>query len=175
MPITPIAHRREGAHVAPQGAPAQWRRRGEARDHADMRLTCGPRISCGERGVGASSNCFSQPAGRRNRSLCTTQFRAPSPAGGHARASPSEIREFRLVLSAGRRACEPAAKPAIPGVILLHYGFVCYERTLCRHQPPGDWSPGARSLTAAGRLPAPGWSSTGDADWGCSGFNPIVF
>jgi hypothetical protein len=41
-------------------------------------------------------------------------------------ASSSEIREFRL--SAGRRACEPAAKPAIPGVILLRNGLVWPER-----------------------------------------------
>ena len=34
------------------------------------------------------------------------------------------FRNSRISLSAGRRACEPAAKPAIPGVILLHNGFV---------------------------------------------------
>jgi hypothetical protein len=27
-----------------------------------------------------------------------------------------------------RRACKPAAKPAIPGAILLHYAFLWYER-----------------------------------------------
>ena len=40
------------------------------------------------------------------------------------------FRNSRISLSAGRRACEPAAKPAIPGVILLHNGFVWPERTL---------------------------------------------
>jgi hypothetical protein len=29
-------------------------------------------------------------------------------------------------LSAGRRACKPAAKPAIPGVILLRYALLWY-------------------------------------------------
>ena len=38
------------------------------------------------------------------------------------------FRNSRISLSAGRRACEPAAKPAIPGVILLHNGFVWPER-----------------------------------------------
>jgi hypothetical protein len=38
------------------------------------------------------------------------------------------FRNSRISLSAGRRAYEPAAKPAIPGVVLLHYGFVCYGR-----------------------------------------------
>jgi hypothetical protein len=42
------------------------------------------------------------------------------------------FRNSRISLSAGRRACEPAAKPAIPGVILLHYGFLWPERTPTR-------------------------------------------
>jgi hypothetical protein len=41
----------------------------------------------------------------------------------------SSLRNSRISLSAGRRACKPAAKPAILGAVLLHYGFVCYERT----------------------------------------------
>ena len=43
------------------------------------------------------------------------------------------FRNSRISLSAGRRACEPAAKPAIPGVILVHNGFVWPGRT--RQQP----------------------------------------
>jgi hypothetical protein len=35
------------------------------------------------------------------------------------------VRNSRISLSAGRRACEPAAKPAIPGVILVHNGRIC--------------------------------------------------
>ena len=48
------------------------------------------------------------------------------------------FRNSRISLSAGRRACEPAAKPAIPGVILLHNGFVWPERTLVRL---AEWVP----------------------------------
>jgi hypothetical protein len=50
----------------------------------------------------------------------------------------SEPRRGRGIVfrSAGRRACEPAAKPAmaIPGVILLRNGFVWPERTPSRKE-----------------------------------------
>jgi hypothetical protein len=91
-----------------------WRS-GQAKDHTDMRLTCVfPVVGCvwwhlqllfAARGPPKTS---SEP--RRGRGIV--------------------FRNSRISLNAGRRACEPAAKPAIPGVILLHYGFVCYERTL---------------------------------------------
>jgi hypothetical protein len=47
------------------------------------------------------------------------------------------FRNSRISLSAGRRACEPAAKPAILGAILLHNGFFWPERT----QGPGPANP----------------------------------
>jgi hypothetical protein len=52
------------------------------------------------------------------------------------------FRNSRISLSAGPRACEPAAKPAIPGVILVHNGFVWPERTL---QPAAHHSSGVCS------------------------------
>jgi hypothetical protein len=44
----------------------------------------------------------------------------------------SSLRNSRISFSAGRRACKPAAKPAIPGVILVHYGFLWPGRTPAR-------------------------------------------
>jgi hypothetical protein len=56
--------------------------------------------------------------------------RGPPKASSEPRRGRGTVfRNSRISLSAWRRACEPAAKPAISGVILLHYGFVCYERT----------------------------------------------
>ena len=59
-------------------------------------------------------------------------FGSPRAAENQFRARRGRgtvFRNSRISLSAGRRACEPAAKPAMPGVILVQYGFVCYERT----------------------------------------------
>jgi hypothetical protein len=92
---------------------AKWRSQRSCRHATDMR------ISCGERGVDASSTAFRSPRAAEN------QFRAPPGVDGRGIV----FRNSRISLSAGRRACEPAAKPAIPGAILLRYGFVCYERT----------------------------------------------
>ena len=60
------------------------------------------------------------------------------------------FRNSRISLSAGRRACEPAAKPAIPGVILLHNGFVWPERT-----PGWPWAPQGISPQFPGVLVGP--------------------
>jgi hypothetical protein len=71
-------------------------------------------------GASPTDFCFWQPAGRRKRKT-NSELR---------RGRGIVFRNSRISLSAGRRACEPAAKPAIPGVILLHNGFVWPERTL---------------------------------------------
>ena len=99
----------------PRRAAKSFWRSDQAKDHADMRLTCGSHVvGCvwwhlqllfAARGLPKTS---SEP--RRGRGIV--------------------FRNSRSSLSAGRRACEPAAKPAIPGVILLHNGFVWPERTL---------------------------------------------
>jgi hypothetical protein len=68
-------------------------------------------------GVLAHLKLLWQPAGRRK------------PVSSLAVDGASSLRNSRIALSAGRRACKPAAKPAMPGVILPRYGFVCYERT----------------------------------------------
>jgi hypothetical protein len=86
-----------------------------------MRLTCGSPVVGGMWDVCRRIlNCFWQPVGRRKR--------VSSPGVGGA----SSLRNSRISLSAGRRACKPAAKllskPVIPGVILVHCAFLWYER-----------------------------------------------
>jgi hypothetical protein len=95
---------------------------------------------------GGISNCFSQPAGRWK----------PVPSPGVDGAS-IVFRNSRISLSAGRRACEPAAKPAIPGVILLHNGFVWPERTHPHPpRPPPTHQTPSTPLALSPRPPAPG-------------------
>jgi hypothetical protein len=62
-------------------------------------------------------NCFWQPTGRRK------------PVSSPSVHVASSLRNSRISLSAGRRACKPAARPAIPGVILLYYAFLWPGRT----------------------------------------------
>jgi hypothetical protein len=84
------------------------------RDHADMRLACGsPVMGCVLRHLKLFFAARGPPK---------TGF---APRRGRGTVSPKS----RISLSAGRRACKPAAKPAIPGVILVHNGFVWPERT----------------------------------------------
>jgi hypothetical protein len=77
----------------------------KAKGHADMRLACGSAVVGG--GVDASHTAFGSP--RPGRGPPKTGFE-PGVDG----ASP-------LRNSVRRRACKPAARPAIPGAILLHY------------------------------------------------------
>jgi hypothetical protein len=125
-----------------------WRSgQAKAKGHTNMRLTCGfPAVVCGGGACvvcGGICNCFSSPAGPGppGPRAAENQSRVPSPGVGGASYSP-DFRNPRISLSAGRRACEPAAKPAIPGVILLRNGFVWPERTpvpyqgsTCCHSP----------------------------------------
>jgi hypothetical protein len=103
-----------GVARTPRRAAMSFWRSDHAKDHADMRLTCGSHVVVcvwwhlqllfAARGPLKTS---SEP--RRGRAIV--------------------FRNSRNSLNAGRRACEPAAKPAIPGVILVHNGFVWPERT----------------------------------------------
>jgi hypothetical protein len=68
----------------PRRAARSFWRSDHAKDHADMRLTCGSHV-VGE-GVVASATAFRSPRAAEN------QFRAPAWTG---HASSSEIREFR--------------------------------------------------------------------------------
>jgi hypothetical protein len=97
------------ARTPRRAAMSSWRS-DHAKDHADMRLTSGSHV------VVASATAFRSPRAAEN------QFRAPAWTG-------IVFQNSRISLNAGRRACEPAAKPAIPGVILVHNGFVWPERT----------------------------------------------
>jgi hypothetical protein len=112
---------RRGGHVAPQGR-SFWRS-GQAKNHTDMRLTCGPPV------VGCVL---------AHLKLLLAARGPPKTSFEPRRGWGIVFRNSRNSLSAGRRACKPAAKPAMPGATLLRYGFVCYERT-----PGGS---GGRSL-----------------------------
>jgi hypothetical protein len=101
-----------------------WRS-GQAKGHTDMRLTCGfPVVGC----VWWHLKLF------------LAARRPPKTSFKPRRGRGIVFRNSRISLSAGRRACKPAAKPAIPGVILVHYGFVCYERTQGRSVDTGHWT-----------------------------------
>jgi hypothetical protein len=88
-----------GAHYALESAPDQLGRRTPCRDSVP-------------RAAGKPKTGF--------------EFRAPPVPvpvpGGVGVDGASCLRNSRIPLSAGRRACKPAAKPAIPRVILVHYG-----------------------------------------------------
>jgi hypothetical protein len=99
-------------HVAPQRAPDQVARLSIGR--ADMRLTCGPPVVV----------CVWE-----HLQLLLTARGPPKTSSEPRRGRGIVFRNSRISLSAVRRACEPAAKPAIPGVILVHNGFVWPERT----------------------------------------------
>jgi hypothetical protein len=86
----------------------------QAIGRADMRLTCGSPVV-----RGASTHL----------QLLFAACGPPKTSSEPRRGRGIVFRNSRISLSAGRRACEPAAKPAIPGVILLHSGFVWPERT----------------------------------------------
>ena len=59
----------------------------------------------------------------------------PVSSSGWLGHRPSES-NLQISLSAGRRACKPAAKPARPGVILLHVVVLWPGRTSLRLRPP---------------------------------------
>ena len=99
----------------PRRAARSFWRSDHAKDHADMRLTCGSHV------VG----CVWW-----HLQLLFAARGPPKTSSEPRRGRGIVFRNSRISLSAGRRACEPAAKPAIPGVILLHNGFVWPERTL---------------------------------------------
>jgi hypothetical protein len=111
---------RKGGERRPRRAARSSWRSGEAKDHADMRLTCGSPVV---RGVSTHLQLLFAARG------------PPKTSSEPRRGRGIVFRNSRISLSAGRRACEPAAKPAISGVILLHYGFVCSERTRCGGLP----------------------------------------
>jgi hypothetical protein len=86
----------------------------------------------------------------------------------------SSLRNSQISLSAGRRACKPAAKPAIPGVILLHYAFLWPGHTLYLtrsvtglptrgRRTATPWVPLQQSLRARSHSLVPGpWWGVGD-------------
>jgi hypothetical protein len=76
-------------------ARSSWRS-GQAKGHADMRLTCGSPVV---RGV--STHLL----------LLFTARGPPKPSSEPRRGRGIVFRNSRISLSAGRRACEPAAKP----------------------------------------------------------------
>jgi hypothetical protein len=100
----------------PRRAARSFWRSDHAKDHADMRLTCVPPMAV----------CVWE-----HLQLLFAARGPPKTSSEPRRGRGIVFRNSRVSLSAGRRACEPAAKPAIPGVILLHNGFVWPERTRC--------------------------------------------
>jgi hypothetical protein len=91
-----------------------WHRKGLLTELPSQRsyrhaLTCGsPVVGC----VWGHLNLFSAACGPPK-----TGFERPA-------WSTASLRNSRISLSTGRHTCKPAAKPAIPGVILVHYGFL---------------------------------------------------
>jgi hypothetical protein len=121
-------------HVAPQGASGEVTKpkpKPKTTGHADMRLTCGSHVSCGMRWGWRGGGWW----WHLQLQLLFAARGPPEPESSKLTSSEPRrgrgivFRNSRISLSAGRRACEPAAKPAIPGVILLHNGFVWPERT----------------------------------------------
>jgi hypothetical protein len=102
----------------PRRAARSFWRSGQAKDHADIHAT-DMRISCGHVVRGVSTHLKLLLAARG----------PPKTSSEPRRGRDIVFRNSRISLSAGRRACEPAAKPAIPGVILVHYGLLWPERT----------------------------------------------
>jgi hypothetical protein len=125
---------------------AKWPK---AKDHADMRLTCGSPVV---RGVSTHLQLLFAARG------------PPKTSSEPRRGRGIVCRNSRISLSAGRRACKPAAKPTVPGVILVHYGFLWPERTPKRiadngHIMDGDGGNGIDiGIMHSHESPAMGWN-----------------
>jgi hypothetical protein len=148
----------EEARRSRRAARSFWRS-GQAKDHADMRLTCGsPVVGC-----------------VLTHLKLVVAARGPPKTGFEPRRGRGIVfRNSRILLSAGRRACKFAAKPATPGVICSTMGLFAMsgltsytthdprrasalatpryqghlEPALDPHQPPASGS---------GLRPGPGW------------------
>jgi hypothetical protein len=110
--------------------------------------------------VGAAPTAFGSPRAAEN------QFRAPAWTGHRLPKFANFVN-----LSAGRRACEPAAKPAIPGVI---YSTMCFfgMSGICGLQATGlgpgplrrstrfwGWPAAQKAESGSGTSPQPAWGS----------------